>query len=125
MTKITKDKIAKLVKLEQELDDIKSETSDVLAEAKKNGKAEVQLKERKATESDLWDEVFRLGVDCEAGKYLKNQYPKVFDLHIKQKEKSDEIDKYFAEQFGFTFNQITPSRLIKMVSAIIDWKNEK
>ena len=124
MGKITKGKIAKMVKLDKELEEIKKEASDSLAKAKKNKDNELEIERGKVKEGDLWEEVYRLGQDCEAGKELKKLYPEVFELYTKQDKKVKEVDDYFLNEFGFTFNQITPARLIKLVSAIMDWKNE-
>ena len=126
--RITKNKIAKLRKLENEANDLKAKASDLLAQAKlhkdvehkvKRGENEVML-----SESVLWDEVWRLGKDCQAGKILEAEYPEVFNAYEEQNKKAQEIDDYFAKEFGFNFSQITPSRLIDMVEAIIDYKNE-
>lgn len=127
--RITKDKIAKLRKIEREANDLKARASDLLAQAKLNKDVEHKVKrgdsEVMIPEASLWDEVWRLGKDCQAGKILQEEYPEVFDVYNKQGEKAQEIDDYFAKEFGFNFSQITPSRLIDMVEAIIDYKNAK
>ena len=118
-------KFDKLEKLEKEKEKLEKQASDLLKKAKQNKNNEVETKRGKLPEGDLWEEVFRLGQDCEAGKILKEKYPEVFKAYEKQNEKSKEIDRFFSDSFGFSFNSITPTRLIKFVSDIIDWKNEK
>lgn len=128
MAEITKEKIEELVKLEEELDKVKKEASSKLKSAKSNKKQTHELERDgekvEISESDLWDEVFRLGIKCQAGEILQEKYPEVFEAYEKQKEKSKEVDSFFVDKFGFPFAEITPSRLIKLVEAIIEYKND-
>jgi len=125
---INKKAISKLKKFEKESDELKATASDLLAGAKETQEAEHDIeregKKITVTEKDLWEEVFRLGQKCQAGEILQKEYPQVFEAYEKQAAKTKEIDEFFITEFGFQFRQITPSRLIKFVEAIIDYKNE-
>jgi uncharacterized protein YaaN involved in tellurite resistance len=125
---INKKAISKLKKLEKELEELKSTASDLLAGAKTTKEAEHEIERDgekiTVTEKDLWEEVFRLGKNCQAGELLQKEYPQVFEAYEKQEAKAKEIDELFVKEFGFQFAKITPSRLIKFVEAIIDYKNE-
>jgi hypothetical protein len=126
--RITKTKIAKLSKLEKELENLKREASYKLENAKQLGDIEHTLtrggEKVKVTEKDLWEEVFRLGQNCEAGTILSKDYPEVFDAYKKVDDKAKEMEVYFADKFGFSFSQMSPSRLLRFVEAVIEYKNE-
>ncbi len=113
------DKIKKIEQLDKKLDDQKRKASDLLKEAKLNSDKTIKRADGvEVKEGDLWTEVFRLGADREAGKLLKKEYPEVFKAYEEEGKIADELDQTFYKEFGFNFNQMTPSRLIKFVKDI-------
>lgn len=127
---ITKKSISKLKALEKQAKQIKENASDLLAKAKENSETKIHKVEREketieVSEKDLWEEVYRLGIKCQAGEILQKEYPEVFKAYENQEAKAKEIDDFFLNEFGFQFAKITPTNLIKFVEAIIDYKNEK
>ena len=127
---ITKKSISKLKALEKQAKQIKENASDLLAKAKENSETKLHKVEREketieVSEKDLWEEVYRLGIKCQAGEILQKEYPEVFKAYENQEAKAKEIDDFFLNEFGFQFAKITPTNLIKFVEAIIDYKNEK
>ncbi len=126
---ITKKSISKLKALEKQVKQIKENASDLLAKAKENSETKLHKVEREketieVSEKDLWEEVYRLGIKCQAGEILQKEYPEVFKAYENQEAKAKEIDDFFLNEFGFQFAKITPTNLIKFVEAIIDYKNE-
>jgi hypothetical protein len=116
--------INKIKELDKELSEQKRKASDLLAQAKLNKNNLLKREDGvEVKEEDLWTEVFRLGSDCRAGKMLKEKYPEVFEAYEEQKKRADNLDQTFFKEFGFNFNQMTPSRLISFVEAIINGYN--
>jgi hypothetical protein len=114
----------KIKKLDKKLSEQKRKASDLLAIAKLNKDNLLKRADGvEVKEEDLWTEVFRLGADCEAGKLLKEKHPEVFEAYEEEKKIAHELDQTFFKEFGFNFNQITPSRLISFVEAIINEHN--
>jgi hypothetical protein len=125
---ITLEKIEKLDKLEQELEDLKTKASDLLKKAKENKEKTITLNrngKKAIKEADLWEEVFRLGVKCQAGEALKKKYPEVFDAYTEQDKKATELNNYFLTEFGFSFNNITPTLLLRFIQKIVEYENKK
>lgn len=118
--------INKIKKYDAKLEEQKQYASDLLKSVKqfKDNKITItrEGKEVEVTEGDLWEEVYRLGAESDAGKKLKEKYPKVFEAFEEQEKMKKELDKVFYKEAGFSFSQITPARLIKFVEAIIDNK---
>jgi len=128
--KITKQKIEKLHKLTDEVKHFEFIASENLKTAKdRHGNNRVKLerngKKIELAEKILWEEVFHLGEDSQAGKILKKKYKKVFNLYEKQKDKVKELKNFITKEFGIDFTKITVSDYVKLTEAIIEYKLDK
>lgn len=66
------------------------------------------------TEKVLWDEVFLMGLGCEAGQKLREVHPEVFEAFEKQDKMAEEMKVYTIREFGINFTQMSISDYLKM-----------
>jgi len=131
MKKLTKEKLNKLEKLYKENEEAEEKASDLLKEARKNGdnKLKVERKDKdkkvKVKESDLWDEVWHLGADCNAAKALKEKYPEVFEAFKKQNKKAQELRDYSIKEIGIDYRKIKLIDIFNIAQAVVDYNKEE
>ena len=114
-----------------ELDTLQEQASDAIKAAQEHKETRVTIKrrngeEQEVTEKMLWDEVWELTADSEAGAFLRTKYPDAF-------EKSDAVHTKVAELRAFTLGElgidaqaIKLSDIVRITSALIDYKlNER
>lgn len=124
---ITQKHIDNLRKLEAERTKVDIAVSDKLVEAKRVGGENLVEVERngeklQVREKILWQEVFHLGADCQAGEILKKKYPEAFEQAVKQNEVVDNLHNYSNKYFGFDYTQMRLIDLIDLIESLI-WKN--
>jgi len=123
--------IQKIEEKEQELQKLRKETMAMISQAKaKDGENEVEIKRGgekiKVTENDLWEE--RVSPKAppraknEANEILEERHPGIFKKMKKIEKVSDEINQITQEKFGFRFREITPGKLVIVISKIVDEK---
>ena len=78
---------------------------------------EVEIKEK-----TLWDEVFYLGEDSEAGRILKVLHPKVFENYAIQNAAAMEYKRFGVTELGVDPGRMTMSDQMKMVEAMVEYK---
>lgn len=121
---ITQDQIEQLYRFYHELDKAKAEASEAIKLAQHNEHNRVTItrengEQQEVTEKMLWDEVWNLSADSEAGRLLRTKYPYAF-------EQSDEANKIAANLRAFTLAELSIdaqalrlSDIIKLTQALI------
>lgn len=131
---ITREIIDTLKNKIKDLEETKVKTSDMLILAKENGKdiehdIERSGKTIKLKEKTLWDEVFLMGTDCDAGKLLATKYPELFESFAKQEALAEEIKKYSVLELGFDCTKMTIANYLQitedLVNLLLDERNTK
>jgi hypothetical protein len=120
---ITQKQIKELRKLQNEQFEIAVIVSDKINQNKRAGGENLIEVERnneklQVREKILWEEVFHLGPDCQAGEILKKKYPDTFELAIKQNEGADMLHGFSIKNFGFDYTQMRLIDLIDLIEAI-------
>lgn len=103
----------------------KEVTSDLLKKAqdkagnrthrlKRDGK-EIELKEK-----TLWDEVFYLGVNCQAASILRPIHPEVFAAFESQTKIAEDLTKFSILELGVDFTKLTLSDYLRMTEELFD-----
>lgn len=77
-------------------------------------------KEVEAPEDKLWFEVMNLGVNCDAGKVLKNIYPNVFDAVDKHEKVVSDLNDYCLKEIGIDPLKLSLLDIIKIVDGVIE-----
>lgn len=74
------------------------------------------------TEKALWDEVYYLGADSEAGKLMQEKYPDIFASAKKQNEIAGEYRKFIVDNFGVDYTAMTFGAYLKVLDMMVDYK---
>ncbi len=124
---ITKDKIEKLYKLNDELISLEERANkeSVIAKTdaeRKRIKIERDGKKIVVSEKTLWDEVYFSGFNCAGGKILRKKYPKVFEYSEEQQKKANELQGFIFSEFGIDYKKMRFSDIIKVVDAMLEYK---
>lgn len=124
---ITREKIETVYHLYDELAVQKELASEAIKEAQRHGSNAVLIKrkdgtEQEVTEKMLWDEVWTLGSDCDAGRFLKGKYPKAFELSDVATAKAKELSTYTLAELGVDSQAIRLSDVIRITEALIEFK---
>ena len=80
-------------------------------------------KDIEVTESILWQEVFMLGVDCDAGIALKEKYPAVFEANEEAEKCAQDLNNYVKMHMLFDFRAMTITDYIKLTLSLIEYAN--
>lgn len=94
----------------------KDRYGDRIVALERDGK-QIELKEKV-----LWEEVFLMGAECQAGEILKGKYPEVFEASKRENALASQLNSYCFENFGFFFSQITLTDLIDIILALIKYQ---
>jgi len=74
-------------------------------------------------EKQLWIEVFHLGMEGNrAADFLTEKYPEVFARELKLRDLKKHIEEYEVEHFGFLLKNMTPPKMLEILSMLIDKK---
>jgi hypothetical protein len=100
--------------------DVASEQMRIVKDrfADKTHKLVREGKEIELTEKVLWDEVFYLGVNCEAGKLLQKEHPEVFEAYKKQDETANTLKKFCVTELGVDYTKLTLSDYLKITEGL-------
>ena len=101
-----------------QLSDEVAQTKEIFQEAIKT--AQDRYKDREVTieragkdvtitEKILWDELFHLGFESQAGLKLKELHPQVFDAMYAQNKKADQLKMFVIETLGVDYTQMSLS----------------
>jgi len=128
--KITKEKIEKLLELDEKLSEQREKVSDMLKDVKaRNGENKITVNDeqeggkRKIKEKDAWQEVYHLGNQAEPYDALKEKYPKLFEESDKESKFAKEYQSYVQEAFNTNYRKMKFSDLVRVVLGIVDYKN--
>jgi len=128
---MTRESITKLQELSSEHSRVSEVASEQLKTAQDRGyenkhKVVRNGKEVELTERVLWDEVFYLGAECEAGKLLQGIYPEVFKSFKIQNKLADDLNSFTYKEFGVSANKMRVADFIRlaeeMFTLLIDEK---
>jgi hypothetical protein len=79
-------------------------------------------KEIELTEKTLWDEVFYLGEDSQAGEILKKLHPQVFENYRLMNIAAENYKKFSIVEMGVDASRMNMSDQMKMVEAMVEFK---
>lgn len=121
----TREKLDKLHELTKAVNDAKERASELLRIAQDRNnhvkhKVKREGKEVELTEKVLWDEVFYLGTQCEAGAILEKTHPEVFDAYKKQDSTAHELRKYAITELGLDYTQLTLSDYLRATESLFE-----
>ena len=127
MIKITQEKIDKLYKFYEEIDEIGKLANEAVDLAKKNKDKTIEVrrkngKKSKVAEGLLWEEIWEIGTLSEGYAILQNKYPEAFKRSEEFTEKSNEMKKFAIVELGIDTTKIKLTDIIRLVEAVIDFK---
>lgn len=76
-------------------------------------------------EKVLWQEVYELGLDSDAGKVLEKKYPEVFKYAHDHAKKAEEFNLFAIKNFGLNPAQMTISALVNLILVATDYNIKK
>ena len=115
-------KLHELTNTVRETEEIASETLRTAQDRFKDVKHPVEREGKtiELTEKILWDEVFYLGVGCQAAKILKGIHPEVFEAFAKQDEAASELKKFCIVELGVDYTKLTLSDYLVMTEQLVE-----
>ena len=128
---ITREKIETVYRLVDELTVQKEVASEAIKEAQRHWGNPVLIKrkdgtEQEVTEKMLWDEVWSLGSDCDAGHFLKSKYPLPFQHSDVANAKARELSTYTLAELGIDAQAVRVSDILRLTEAMVEYKlNER
>lgn len=124
-----KEKIDTIYKLNAEVQDLLEKESDEYKKVleRKDEKRTIKRPdgEVEVTISELLEEVRVAGADSPAGKELKKDFPKLFEIAEKREEKNNELHDYIQKEFGFSFRRMGVADYLKLTEAVIEAKKNE
>jgi len=122
----TAESIAEFHKLSDEFKELNTLASDAVAAARLHQSNEITIARDGqpvvVTEKDLWDEVWHLGPDSDAGTILKEKYPQPFELSAQTNKKKEEIKAWAVSKWGIDPLAMSLSDIIKITEAVVDYR---
>lgn len=126
---INQEKIERLYKIQEEYDTLEIAASDAIKEARLNEGNEVTItrggKDIQIAEKLLWDEVWNLGGNCEAGQFLRSKYPEAFAKSDDCNQKAQELKDFSLAELGIDSQKIKLSTVLKLIEAVVAMKLSK
>lgn len=128
--KITREKIVQLDALTKVTAEKEEYASELLRTAQDRFNHELVKLEREGKEVELtrkvlWDEVFLLGVGCQAGAILKGLHPEVFEAFAEQERAATELIKYVKTELDIEMKKLTLSDYLNLTVATFDMLQEE
>jgi len=127
MIKITKSKLKKLASLmvdQEEKGELMSELIKTAKDRYSLRKHEVERDGKKimAEEKHLWDELYILGEDSEAGKILKKSHPEVFEALKENNESSKKLQEFISMGFAIDIKAMKFTDYVKLIGSLFEYK---
>jgi|GEM_PF-6272207 len=124
---ITKEQIEQLRELTNKNTEITQKVNSQMAEIKRTGKDNLHKvvrggQEQEVKEFFLWEEVYNIGINSEAGKVLEEKYKDFFADVREQEEVVNDINEFTNANLGFDFRQMNLINLIDLILSIKDIK---
>lgn len=68
----------------------------------------------------LWDEVFYMGLGCQAASILKKHHPEVFDAYAAQEKAAAELKAFTVTQLDVDFTKLRLSDYLDLTESMFD-----
>lgn len=122
---MTRENLDKLHALTKAVNDAKETASELLRTAQDRFKQRTHKlvregKEIELTEKVLWDEVFYMGPECEAGKLLQTVHPEIFEGYKKQDEAANELKKFTIVELGVDYTALSLSDYLMLTESLFN-----
>lgn len=109
--------------LHDEFKRLQAQASDEISVARQNSANELTISRNGelvvVPEGALWDEVFYIGRNSDAGKILAEKYPKAFELSAKAEQKSAELKAFAMSKWGIDPLAMSLSDIIRIIEGLI------
>lgn len=117
---ITKEIIQELRDLTTKLNEVQDYINIELPNIKDTHKEDIHKITREGKEQDvkemfLWEEIFHLGLECEAGQIMANKYPELWTKVKEQEKLVKELEELTLSKIGFNFRQMSLLNLIDLI----------
>lgn len=103
--------------LSEKVKNVKMYKGDVEHQVTREGKT-LQIKEK-----HLWDEVYYLGENSQAGQILRKKYPEIFELWDDERKISKDYNLYAKANINIDPGAMKISDFIKLIIGLIEYKN--
>ena len=115
--------IARFHELHDEFKRISEQASAAIVVAQDNKENEITIarngKPVVVSENALWQEVWALGPESEAGGILKEMYPQAFELSAKAEAKKNEMKAFSVTKWGIDPLAMSLSDIIRIIQAVV------
>jgi hypothetical protein len=122
---ITQEKIDKLFDISARLDKKEEEIRIEESKALMNVNRKIKHKDQFVNEKTLWDELRYAGANGDAGKLLKEKYPKVFSLGEEHSLIAKELSEFCQVELEINFKEVRITDIIKLCLSLVDYKLNK
>jgi hypothetical protein len=79
-----------------------------------------------AKQNDLWQEVFQLGKESQAGKVLREKHPQVFEAYDEVEKITKEFNILATMELGIQgYQRISLKDIVNLAEGIAEWKIKK
>ena len=105
--------------------------SELLRTAKDRfGETQVSIKRDdktvQAKQKDLWEEVYRLGLKCQAGEVLREKHPQVIEAYEEVQKITKEINTIARMDLDLqSHNRLSLKDILNLAEGIAEWKIKK
>jgi hypothetical protein len=125
--RITGDLLGTLYGMYAELDRLKEDASSAIKAAKQNAQKPITITrkggtEQKVTEQMLWDELWTLGKQSEAGLRLREKYPEAFAKADAQEAKLTELRAFTVLELGMDAQAVTLRDILRLIEGVVEYK---
>ena len=113
--------LERLVEIESEnFKTVKDRFGDRLIKRVNSDGKDVEVKE-----NVLWQEVYELGIDCDAGKALEAKHPQVFEAAREKEKKRIEFIAFSVKEFNINPAVMSPSSLLNLILIATEYNLKK
>lgn len=122
---ITREKIAELRKLTEETTRISEVISENIRTAQDRYNNVEESVERdgvmvKITRKALWEEVFYMGLGCQAAGILRKHHPEVFEAYEQQEKAGTALKAFTVNELGVDFTRLRLSDYLMLTEGMFD-----
>lgn len=126
MAKNKKKQVEKVLKLNQELNELLEKESNEYVKAIEKGKNIIVINRKgkrvKVSENELWEEIRIVGSAGEAGKIMSKKYKKLFKIAEERSKKNTELQNFMKTEFEIDVQQMSIGNYLKLTMAVVDYK---
>jgi hypothetical protein len=119
---LTAEKIEKLCSLYEVFKKAEEEASNELSKAMMNANRRIKYKNDNFEEKILWDELRYEGIKGEAGKVLKEKYPKVFEKAEVQDKAGADYTEFCKLELDLDSTRLKLFDIVRLSLAVVDYK---